>query len=259
MRHSVLASVLEITAANVRHIEDVRLFEVGSVYLPHTGAKLPDEPRRLAVVLLGRRQPEHWGDPAGTSASTVDFFDLKGVIESLTAGLHLPNVAYAPSNAPYLHPGRAAELAIGAKSVGHFGQLHPKVAEGYELGDRTVLVGELNLEAILSRVPDRFAYTPVPRFPAALRDIAVIVDEAISAERIEAEIRTASGNLLRGLRLFDLYRGESIPAGAKSLAYALMYQADDRTLTDKEVDKAHKKIEDRLQHVLKAKIRGKDL
>jgi phenylalanyl-tRNA synthetase beta chain len=259
MRHSVLASVLEIAAANLRHTEDVRLFEVGSVYLPRAGEKLPDERRRLALVLIGRRQPEYWGDPAVTSAPTLDFFDLKGVIESLTAGLHLPKVTYAPSKAAHLHPGKAAELLIGGKLVGHLGQLHPKVAEAYELGNRTVLAGDLDLEAILAAVPARFAYTPVPRFPAALRDIAVIVDEAITAERIEAEIRTAGGSLLRGMRLFDLYRGESISAGTKSLAYALTYQADDRTLTDKEVDKAHKKIEDRLQHVLKAQIRGKDL
>ena len=98
----------------------------------------------------------------------------------------------------------------------------------------------------------------MPRFPAALRDIAVVVEEAIPAERVAAEIRAAGGDLLRGVRLFDLYRGDSIPAGTKSLAYALTYQADDRTLTDKEVDKAHKKIEDRLKHVLKAHIRGKE-
>jgi phenylalanyl-tRNA synthetase beta chain len=259
MRHSVLASVLEIAAANLRHTDDVRLFEVGSVYLPRPGAKLPDEPRRLALVLIGRRQPEFWGDSAGTSTAALDFFDLKGVIESLITGLHLPKVTYAASRAPYLHPGRAAELLVDGKSVGHFGQMHPTTAETYNLGNRPVLVGELDLEAILAAVPTRFAYTPVPRFPPALRDIAVIVDEGISAERIETEIRTAGGNLLRGIRLFDLYRGESIPAGTKSLAYALTYQADDRTLTDKEVDKAHKKIEDQLQHVLKAQIRGKEM
>jgi phenylalanyl-tRNA synthetase beta chain len=107
-------------------------------------------------------------------------------------------------------------------------------------------------------VPARYQYVPVPRFPAALRDIAVVVAETVPADRIAGEIRAAGGALVRGLRLFDLYRGASIPTGTKSLAYALTYQADDRTLTDKEVDKAHKKIEDRLKHVLKAQIRGKD-
>ena len=101
-------------------------------------------------------------------------------------------------------------------------------------------------------------FRPVPSFPAALRDIAVVVEEAVTAERLEAEIRAAGGDLLRGVRLFDLYRGGSIPPGTKSLAYALTYQAEDRTLTDKEVDRAHRKIEDRLKHVLSARIRGKD-
>jgi phenylalanyl-tRNA synthetase beta chain len=137
--------------------------------------------------------------------------------------------------------------------------MHPKIAEAYSLGDRTVLAAEFDLEAILAAVPDRYTYSPVPRFPAALRDIAVIVDDLITAERILKEIRAAGGDLLRDVRLFDLYRGEGIPHGKKSLAYALSYQAPDRTLTDKEVDKAHKKIEDRLRHVLGAQIRGQDV
>jgi phenylalanyl-tRNA synthetase beta chain len=121
-----------------------------------------------------------------------------------------------------------------------------------------MLVAELDAEKILSALPDRYTYVPVPRYPSALRDIAIIVEEAISCERVEKEIRTAGSGLLRDLRLFDLYGGESIPQGTKSIAYALTYQAEDRTLTDKEVDKAHKKIEDRLKHVLKAQIRGED-
>jgi phenylalanyl-tRNA synthetase beta chain len=258
MRRTVLAGVLEVAAANLRHTDEVRLFEIGYVYLPRAGDKLPDEPRRLALVRSGRRTPEFWGDGPNASPAVVDFFDLKGVVEAVAADLHLPGVSYRTATAGYLHPGRAAELLVRGAAVGSFGQLHPKVAEAYGLGNRLVLAAEFDLEAILAAVPDRFAYTPVPRFPAALRDIAVIVEEAVTAERLAAEIRTAGGELLRGLRLFDLYRGESIPAGKKSLAYALTYQADDRTLTDKEVDKAHKKIEDRLRHVLKAQIRGEE-
>lgn len=258
MRQRVLASVLEVAANNLRHTEYVRLFEIGRVYLPRAGVKLPDEPRRLGLFLTGRRRPEFWEDGGKAADGALDFFDLKGVIEALAADLHLPEVSYRPSRAAYLHPGRAAELAIVGQTVGHFGQMHPKAAEAYGLGNRAVLVGEFDLEAVLAGVPERYRYEPVPRFPAALRDIAVIVAEDIPAERIEGEIRAAGGDLLRGVRLFDLYRGESIPPGTKSLAYALTYQAEDRTLTDKEVDKAHKKIEDRLKHVLKAQVRGQE-
>jgi phenylalanyl-tRNA synthetase beta chain len=257
MRHTVLAGLLQIAAANLRHDDEIRLFELGPVYLPHPGEKLPDEPRRLALVLSGHREVRYWEDGPGQELPALDFFDLKGIVESLVASLHLPEVSYRLAAAPYLHPGRAAELLIRGTPAGHFGQMHPKTAESYNLGQRTVLVGELDLEKLLAAAPARFAYASVPRFPAALRDIAVVVEESVPASRVEAEIRVAGGDLLRGMRLFDVYKGESIPPGTRSLAYALSYQTD-RTLTDKEIDRAHKKIEERLKRVLKAKIRGEE-
>jgi phenylalanyl-tRNA synthetase beta chain len=259
LRHTVVASVLEVAAANLRHAPAARLFEIGPVYLPQAGEKLPREPRRLAVVLTGPRRPEFWEDAGAGPSPMLDFFDLKGIVEALAADLHLPQVAFQAASVPFLHPGKAADWLVKGQAVGSFGEMHPRVAETYGLGGRTVLAAEFDLEAILKAVPARYAYTPVPRFPPALRDIAVIVDEAVTADRLLSEIRTAGGWLLRDIRLFDVYRGESIPAGTKSLAYALTYQADDRTLTDKEVDKAHKKIEDRLKHVLKAQIRGEEM
>ncbi len=257
MRQSVLASVLDAAAANLRHTADVRLFEIGHVYIPRPDARLPEEPRRLAVVLCGRRLPDFWGE-ADKAPAALDFFDPKGVAEALAGGLHLPSPEYRRSSAACLHPGKAAELVAAGRPIGYFGELHPKTAEAFDLAGRQVLVAEFDLEALQAATPARHGYTPVPRFPAALRDVAVIVPEATPADRVEAEIRAGGGDLLRGVRLFDLYRGESIGPGVKSLAYALTYQADDRTLTDKEVDKAHKKIEDRLKHVLKAQIRGED-
>jgi phenylalanyl-tRNA synthetase beta chain len=270
MRRSLLTGVLEALASNLKHAADVCLFEVGAVYLPREGEKLPDEPRRLALALCGQRGQEFWGDPKAPAAA-LDFYDLKGVIEALLDDLHVPGVAYRPARPPFLHPGRAAEVVAGERVLGTFGELHPKVAEVYKqlaeqkvapealklLGERTVLLAELDLEALRAAVPARHPYVPVGRYPAALRDIALVVEEGLPAERVAAEICAAGGELLRDVRLFDLYRGESIPAGHKSLAYALTYQADDRTLTDKEVDKAHEKIEGRLRHVLKAQVRGR--
>src|SRR5262249_1842276 len=150
------------------------------------------------------------------------------------------------------------ELVVGGKPVGSFGQLHPRVAEAFGLGGRVVLAGELDVAAILAAVPERHRYVPVPRYPAALRDIALILDESVPAEKVGGELRSGGGELLEGVRLFDVYRGDAIPAGKKSLAYALTYLADDRTLTDKEVDRAHKKVEDRVKHILKAQVRGRD-
>jgi phenylalanyl-tRNA synthetase beta chain len=266
MRQSVLASVLEIAENNLRHTDDVRLFEAGFAYVPKAGQPLPDEPRRLAIVMTGNRGQEFWDGggpseprPSGSGKrAALDFFELKGVIEALTEDLHLRDTKYQPAKAAYLHPGKAATLLAADKVIGDFGVLHPKVAQQYGLGERTVLVAEFDVEALQAATPIRFSYAPVPRFPAALRDIAVVVDEKIPAAQIETEIRKAGGDLLSGVRLFDLYRGNQIPAGTKSLAYALSYQAPDRTLADKEIDKAHKKIEDRLKQALKATIRGKD-
>jgi phenylalanyl-tRNA synthetase beta chain len=259
MRRTLLAGLLDTAALNLKNLPSVRLFEIGSVYLPKAGAVLPDEPRRLAMVLAGRRTAEFWKESAAGAGPYLDFFDLKGAVETLAAELHLPAVGFCKSTAAWLHPGTAAELLIEGKPAGCFGELHPRTSPLFDkdLAAQPVLVAELDLEAILAAIPQRHRYSPVPRFPAALRDIALVVDEALTAEEVLAELRRGGGDLLRDARLFDVYRGPSIPPNTKSLAFALTYQAADRTLKDKEVDDAHKRIEGRVKHVLKAQVRGK--
>lgn len=257
MRRTVLAGVLDVAAANLRHTNEARLFEAGFVYQPKKGQALPEEPRRVGIVLVGHRGEEFWTESA-TKPGARDFFDLKGLIAALLEDLHVPEARYQRAQAPWLHPGKSAEVRSGDRLLGVFGELHPGAASHYGLAERGALVADLDLEALQAATPGRYAFTPVPRFPAALRDVAVLVAEDLPAERVEAEIRAAGGDLLKGARLFDVYRGDNIAPGTKSLAYALSYQAEDRTLADKEIDKAHKKIEDRLKHVLKAQIRGKE-
>jgi phenylalanyl-tRNA synthetase beta chain len=259
LRTTLLTGLLEVAAENLKNFPRVALYEVGPVFLPKAGQQLPDEPQRLAVVLSGRRTGAAWDEPLGEKPAQYDFYDLKGVLEGLTADLHLPAVAFEPAkDVPYLHPGRAARLLVNGQAVGSFGELHPKVAAAFRLADRPALVAELNLEALLNAVPERYAYRPISTFPPVLRDVAVVVPAEMPAERVRNEIAAAGGELLEEVRLFDVYQGESIPAGAKSLAYALAYRLPDRQLSDKEVDKAHQKIEGRLRHVLKAQIRGKE-
>jgi phenylalanyl-tRNA synthetase beta chain len=264
MRHSLLASVLEAAATNLKNTKDVRLFEVGYVYQPREGQPLPEEKLRLAVVMTGRRAVEFWADPKGNEEA-LDFFDLKGVLETLIEGLHLPGVSYRRSQAAHLHPGRSADLVLGGAVVGSLGQLHPRTAQAYakswdtaRMAQQDLLVADVDLSALLKGVPERHFSKPLSAFPPALRDIAVIVDDGVTADQVTGEIRAAGGDLLGDVRLFDHYRGESIAAGKKSLAYALSYQAFDRTLTDKEIETAHKKVENRLKHVLKASIRGQE-
>ena len=146
---------------------------------------------------------------------------------------------------------------IDGVNLATFGELHPKVAAAFELKDRAVLVAEIDVTLLFDAIPERTTYRPFNTLPAAKRDIAVIVPEELPMDRVLAELRTAGGELLTDAELFDVYRGDSIPAGTKSLAFALTYQPKEKTLTDKEIDKAHQKIESRLVHVLKAQIRGK--
>ncbi len=258
MRRSLLPGLLAVLRPNREHADRLAFFEIGYVYLPQSGEPLPQEPRRLAIVLCGQRRPAAWDEPQPPPA--CDFYDLKGIIEALCAEWRLSQARYVPQRqCPWLHPMRAATLLLGDRPVGAFGELHPQVAAHWELTDRRPLVGEFDLEAILAAVPERFAYRPISPFPPARRDIAVVVAEDVPAEQVATEIRTAGGEILAGIALFDIYRGPGLPENCKSLAFTLTYQALDRTLTDKEVQKVHEKIENRLRHVLGAKIRGKDL
>ncbi len=261
LRRSLLPGLLSVAHENLKNADSVALYELGFVYCPRLGERLPEEPRRLAVVLCGRRGPSSWDEVPGSKPPQFDFFDLKGMIEALAAEWHLPAVSFRPAREiSWLHPGRSAELLVNGRPVGVFGELHPKtaVAFGKEFGDRAVPVAELDFEAISAAVPDRFLYRPFSAYQAAKRDIALVVPVETPAEAVLAEIRAAGGELLVGAELFDVYTGAGIPENTKSLAFALTYQAADRTLSDKEILKLHEKIESRLRHVLKARIRGKD-
>ncbi len=254
MRRSVLASVLEAAARNLRDRAGVQLFELGTIYEPVAGEPLPKESPRLAIVMTGPRQPEHW-DTLDAPAP-VDFFDLKGLVEAWLEGLHLGDVSYHPSNAGYLHPGQAAEARSGLQSLGHFGRLHPRLHEPFMLGQRIVLAGEFDLERIIALMPDSHAARPISTFPPVLQDIALIVDEGLPAAQLTEHIWIGGGELLRGVRLFDVYQGPNLPPGKKSLAFALCFQAEDRTLTEKEIAKVHSKIVSRVEKMAGAKLRG---
>jgi len=260
MRRTLVPGLLAVVQKNLEATDSIAMYELGFIYVPKAGEKLPGEPRMLAIALCGRRTQTAWDDPQGERPPQYDFFDLKGVIEGLASDLHLPGVSFAAvQSVAWLHPMRAATLDVNDKPVGVFGELHPKVAANFGFGDRAVMVAELDLEAILAAVPERYGYKPFSTFPSAKRDIAIVVPENTLAETVLAEIRTAGGELLTDATLFDVYRGEGIPPGTKSLAFALTYQAPDRTLSDDAIKKAHEKVQGRLRHVLKAQIRGKDI
>ncbi len=274
LRQSLLANLLDLTAANLRYRSRVALFELGPVFW-HRGADdallprelatqlsedhnvpLPLERRRLGIVLTGPREEMTW---QGTDASPMDFYDFKGIVEALVAGLHLTDATYTPSNNPMFHPGRAAKLQLGDSVIGEFGELHPLVhdATRFDLPAQPVLVGEFDLDALLARVTSMYLVKALSRYPVVVQDLALVVDEAVPAERVQALIEQTGGNVLARATLFDVYRGDQIAPGKKSLAYSLTFQAADHTLSDNEVTKVREKIIARLKREIGAEVRGK--
>ncbi len=253
MRRTLLHGLLEVMALNQRLRDRLAFFEIGPVYLPQPGEPLPAEPRRLAVGLAGQVAPASWREP---QPPHVDFFDLKGVLETLLNGLHLSEVTFEATEHPTFLPGRAARLRVNGKPMGTLGEVHPKVLAAFDVSAGSVCLAELDLEALLARVPQGYAVTTVPRFPPVLEDIALVVDEEVPAFQLMEVIRTAGGALLGGVRLFDVYRGRQIPPGKKSLAFSLAFQAQDRTLTDAEVEREKRRILEAARERLGARLRS---
>jgi phenylalanyl-tRNA synthetase beta chain len=253
LRHTLLANLLQNAWANARFIDRQQIFEIGKVYLRQAGAALPDEPLRLGILMAGPRAAESWQD--ATTADGVDFFDLKGVIEGFLSALHVPGVTYQPAQHSSFHPGRSATLLIDEVPAGTFGELHPEVARAFRL-EGAVQVAEIDLEAVWRTIPARYRVLPIPVTPAVLEDIALIVRDDIPAAQVEAVIREAGGDMLKSVQLFDVYTGDPIPAGHRSLAYALTYQTDAQTLTDKMVARIRGRIVARADQLLGAQLRS---
>ncbi|HVM73223.1 MAG TPA: hypothetical protein VMT91_15770, partial [Anaerolineales bacterium] len=256
LRHSVLASLLETAERNARIRERLALFEIGPVFFASESGDLPDELSRLSILLAGPRSLPAW---QGADQSHMDFYDLKGLLVGLLEGLHIPDVHYEPAEHPTFHPGKCARILSGEKQIGVFGELHPLVRQRYDwpaaFGGTPILAADLDLDALLALVPALYEIAPVPEFPPVLEDLALVVDESLPAERVAELIRRTAGKVVRDVRLFDVYRGEKIGAGKKSLAYSLTYQASDKTLSDKDVAGLRAHILRRLEQELGAKLR----
>jgi len=253
LRQSLISSVLEVVERNARLRARIAIFEIGPVFRASPEGELPEELPRLAIALTGPRELVSW-QAADTAA--LDFYDLKGILDSLFATLHLGEVRYEPAEDPTFHPGKCAHLVLGERQLGVIGELNPLVHEHYELPETPLLIGEFDLNAILENVSEGYAVEAVPAYPPALEDLAIIVDENLPAGRVEEVLRQAGGKTLAGLQLFDVYRGEQIGGGKKSLAYNLTYQADDHTLSDEEVVTIRQRIIRRLEKELDARLRS---
>jgi len=253
MRRSILATLLEIMAYNSGLSSRLALFEIGPVFHPVEGQQLPDELMMLSIGLTGLRSSPSWQDG---NPDLVNFYDLKGIVEGMLAGLHVEDVRFQAGQHPSLHPGKTAEVWLGGEKVGVFGELHPLVKANFELSEAPVYVAEFDLAGLLGKARLLFDVEPVPTYPPVLEDLAVVVDEAVTAAQVADVIRKGGGEVLAKVQLFDIFRGVQIGEGRKSLAFNLTYIAPDRTLTDKEIQKLREKIIQLLARELDAELRS---
>lgn len=244
MRPLILPGLLIAAQHNLaRGAEGVRLFEIGAVY----GGTVdqPVEHQHLAIAISGAATPGRWrGD-----AESIDFYTLKGVIEALSANAGVA-VAYAAIDAaahPFLIPGRSAALSVNDVPLGWVGELHPSVAKAYDL--KTTVVAELELGAIADALPDPVTYETFSTFPPAREDIAVVVNREVTADAVLDAVRSGAGKHLTAAEVFDVFEGEQVGEGNKSLAVRLTYSAPDRTLTDKETEKARRSITQKIEEI----------
>jgi len=249
LRTTLRASLLETLAANLRHRQAgmVALFEVARIYVPRSD-DLPQEVERLAGAVSGAR-PDRWGHPGGES---VDFFDAKAYLDYLFDRLGLAPI-YEESEDFALLPGRSAEVRLDGQRLGLLGQVHPRVAAAFDI-EQDAFLFELDLEALLPHTGRPRRHQPLSRFPAVEEDMAIVVDEGVSAAEVQALIESSS--LVQRATLFDVYTGPPVPAGKKSLAYSVAYQSFEHTLTDAEVERERRRILERLSRQVGAALRS---
>ena len=234
MRTTALPSMLEILARNYNNRnESARLFEIGKEYLPTTPDQLPLEPARLTIGMYG---------------GNVDFYDLKGVIEALMVQLKISGCRYerCGEDCPFdeksaFHPGRSAVLYVGDTPLGIFGELHPNVQNNYGIGVKTY-AAKLNIPEMLEHAATEISYQPLPKYPATTRDLSLVCDDGIPVAQLEQAIRKAVGNILEKVTLFDVYKGQQIAQGKKSVSYSISMRSHDGTLTDEQADGAMKRV-----------------
>lgn len=251
MRPLLLPGLLEAVRFNLnRQVSGLLFFEIGRTFVPREGEALPAEAQKLGCVLAGRWLSKQWD----REAEEVDFFTVKGVLERLTSSLHVSNWSLRREALPFLHPAQSCAVSMGGRDAGLLGLVHPRIAAETDLPRNTAVL-EIDLDPLIAAALEPVPYEEIPRVPSVQMDLAVVVDNGVDAGEVEGVIREVGGELLREVRLFDLYRGEQLDAGRKSLAYGLSFYALDRTLRDDEVRSIYEDIVVKLAQRLGARLR----
>jgi len=252
MRTSLIASLLEVIKWNTnRQAELVKIFEAGKIYLPY-----PDKPDSLPnekLIIAGAINKTGRGDIWEKSIS-LDIFDAKGIIETVFQSLKVKNWEIVQGDHPAFHPLRNGKIIVKGEEVGIFGEIHPEVINNYRIPGKVSLF-EIDFENLLLHIPSDLNFFILPRYPSVQRDLALIVKEEILSADIIRTIKLIDEELINKITLFDIFKGKQIGDGYKSLAYSVVFQAEDRTLTDQEVENIYIKIREKLIEKFNAKIR----
>ncbi|MDP9321390.1 MAG: phenylalanine--tRNA ligase subunit beta [Chloroflexota bacterium] len=248
-RPTLRASLLDTAARNMKHRDGLAIFEIAPVYLPRAG-DLPEERWTVGVLVAGRAQEQTWL----TQPRVWDRWDVKGLLAAMANGINAGTFSGPSGPAPGMHPGRSSIRLHDGRPALMIGQLDPRVAERWELPAETY-IGEVDLLSLLAVVRPRTAKVP-PKFPAANRDVAFVVDDAVPYAAVRDEVTGAAKELLESLTLLDVYRGPQIGGGKKSFALRLVLRSQTGTLTDADVERVLKRIEGRVLHKLGGTIRG---
>jgi phenylalanyl-tRNA synthetase beta chain len=239
MRPTLIPSLLKIVSENLKYSEQVPVFETARTYQPTSRTELPDERRAVAIVMAGAREPfSLYRD----STDEYDFFDIKGVVEALLDRLGAGEATFSKISHPSLHPGRAAAISVKGEQVGMLGELHPRVAQSFDIEGR-LCVAEIDLQVFAESLNAPWTARQISRFQPVRQDFAIVVDEDVAVSDVEAALRSGSGPLGSSVEIFDIYRGEGVGDGKKSLAFRVTLSAPDRQLAEHEIERVRNKIE----------------
>ncbi len=244
MRTTLLPGLLKVIQHNISFRElNQMVFELGSVFEPDgiPLSELPAEKMKLALAVTGLLPDPNWIIPP----REVDFYTLKGTLQSLLSRFQIDRVEFSPAVMSFTHPTRSASLKINGEELGFVGQLHPDIANELDI-NQAVIISEIDFSVLHKHAVIVPGVTLLPRYPVAVRDIAVVIPQEVPSLQVEEKIKEAGGKLVKGIKLFDLYEGQQIPEGKRSLAYSITYRSEEGTLTDTEVNEAQQKIESAL-------------
>ena len=255
LRESIIPGLLHSVAYNQNHgVDNIQLYEIGEVFRARPGHKKPYETLKVAGVLAGCMTEKAWNK----AASAFDFFDGKGVLETLFCALNIPGVTFTPVNAdesPFLHPGCAADVFFGKTKLGWVGEIHPRGLRALDV-QGSVIAFELDFKALLGAAQSHREYCDVPVYPGVSMDIALVVDEDVSYQSVLQALLSAGGKLLVRAHLFDVYRNEQhVGAHKKSLAFSLLYRSPEKTLSSEDVAKIHARLVKKVCAQLQAEVR----